>query len=130
MCSAFAVLPLALVAACGSGSPTQSLAGGPLISGSPVFPLDFRRLGDTAKCQMTLFGDATSTSANFTMGASGELIIHVSGPGGEVDRNDVSVTPGAGPVFNYAFPPSAVTDVSAVLKTRNQRQVACTITQK
>jgi hypothetical protein len=125
-----AALTAALVAACGSSSTGQKLSGSPNISGSPAFSQDFRTTGQSSACVLTLYGDSTSTTSAFQMRRSGDLLTYVSGPGGEIDRHDVRVRAGAGPLFTFAFPPSSVIGVGATLRLPGGRAIRCTIKQK
>lgn len=93
-----------------------------VVSDNPAFDLT----GSGDGCRMHYFQDAQGETVTvFTLTAAGELIAHVSGPGGIV-RHDQQESAGTSR-FTYGFPLAQATDMGAVLYLGDATSQSCTI---
>lgn len=105
-----------------SAPPPPSPVPSVVVSDNPAFDLT----GSGDACRMHYFQDAQGETVTlFDLTANGELITHVSGPGG-IGRHDVQETRGVSRIV-YAFPLSQATDMGAVLYLSDGSSQSCTI---
>lgn len=102
--------------------PSPSPVPGVVVSDNPAFDL----AGSGDGCRMHYFQDGQGETVTvFTLTVAGELIAHVSGPGGVVRHDERE---GAGTSrFTYAFPLGQATDMGAVLYLPDGSQQSCAI---
>jgi hypothetical protein len=95
----------------------------PAVTDLPQFDQD--GAGDACKMHYSQTQDG-QTITRFTISQSGELITHVSGPGGAIYRHDEQVTAN---YWAYTAPVAlaAVTDMGAVLYLSDGSQQSCAI---
>lgn len=105
-----------------SAPPSPSPVPSVVVSDNPAFDLT----GSGDGCRMHYFQDAQGETVTvFTLTAAGELIAHVSGPGGIV-RHDQQESAGTSR-FTYGFPLAQATDMGAVLYLGDGTSQSCTI---
>ena len=105
-----------------SAPPPPSPQPSVVVSDNPAFDLT----GSGDACRMHYFQDAQGETVTvFTLTAAGELITHVSGPGGIV-RHDQQESAGTSR-FTYGFPLAQATDMGAVLYLGDGTSQSCTI---
>jgi hypothetical protein len=91
-------------------------------SDNPAFDLT----GSGDACRMHYMQVDGQTVTLFTLTEAGEVITHVSGPDGSINRNDVHWTAGVSRL-TYDFPLTQATDIGAVLYLPDGTSQSCTI---